>query len=95
MKVYKKKLFWVTIEKISSFKFQTDFNELRRESYVEFVGLTRVRSGTTIPNEATDASEKIINEIVAMDASFDPYDLPDMSRGKRDIAGIIIYESKC
>lgn len=42
--------------------------------------MTRVRRGTTI-NDDTIFSEKIINDIVAMDASFDPHQLPDLSIG--------------
>ena len=55
--------------------------EPRRESYVEFGGITRVRSGTAILDE-DEQSEKIINDIVAMDASFDYHNLPDLSQGK-------------
>lgn len=45
------------------------------------MGITRVRSGTTI-DDNNDLSEKIINDIVAMDASFDVHQLPDMSTGR-------------
>lgn len=53
---------------------------MRKDSYVEFFGMTRVRRGTTT-NEDSDMSEKIINDIVAMDAAFDPQQLPDLSIG--------------
>lgn len=53
----------------------------RTSSYVEFMGMTRVRSGTTLENY-NDLSEKIINDIVSMDASFDVHQLPDMSTGR-------------
>ena len=44
------------------------------------MGITRVRSGTTL-NDNNDLSEKIINDIVSMDASFDANQLPDFSTG--------------
>jgi len=43
-----------------------------------------VRSGTNeVENteEETNLSEKLINDIVAMDAAFDPNQLPDLSVG--------------
>lgn len=43
--------------------------------------MTKVRRGTTIFDE-NDLSEKIINDIVAMDAAFDPSQLPDLSQGE-------------
>jgi hypothetical protein len=42
--------------------------------------MTRVRRGTTILDE-NNLAEKIINDIVAMDAAFDPSKLPDLSVG--------------
>lgn len=48
------------------------------------MGITRVRSGTTI-NDANDLSEKIINDIVSMDASFDQHQLPDLSTGNKKL----------
>jgi hypothetical protein len=60
------------------------FIEDGSESYVEFVGMTRVRRGTTILDE-NNLAEKIINDIVAMDAAFDPSKLPDLSVGKTQI----------
>lgn len=55
----------------------------RKNSYVEFVGMTRVRRGTTIDDDTEfDQSEKIINDIVNMDAGFDSNQLPDLSIGE-------------
>jgi hypothetical protein len=47
------------------------------------VGIARVRRGTAIVDE-NNISEKIINDFVAMDAAFDPDQLPDSSLGKLD-----------
>jgi hypothetical protein len=58
--------------------------DTRRSSYVEFVGITRVRRGTTctLDENEFDQSEKIINDIVNMDAGFDLNQLPDLSIGE-------------
>jgi hypothetical protein len=57
----------------------------RRDSYVEFHGMTRVRSGTATLDDHDEQSEKIIHDIVAMDASFDPHELPDLSVGTKKL----------
>ena len=49
-------------------------------SYVEFVGITRVRSGTALLDDE-ERRQKIINDIVAMDATYDAHQLPDLSIG--------------
>ena len=43
-----------------------------------------MRSGTAILDE-DEQSEKIINDIVAMDAAFDPHQLPDLSLGNKNL----------
>jgi len=61
------------------------------DSYVEFVGLTKVRRGTE--DGLLEKSEEIINDIVAMDATFDAYELPDFSKGFRDASLFIIFKN--
>lgn len=51
------------------------------DTYVEFVDLTRSRKGTFVSDEK-DQAEKIINDIVFMDAAYDLNQLPDLSTGK-------------
>ena len=49
-------------------------------NYVEFADLNRTRKDSHISNEK-DQAEKIINEIVFMDAAYDLNQLPDLSTG--------------
>jgi hypothetical protein len=51
-------------------------------NYIEFTEFTRQRNGTLISNEK-DRAEKIINDIVFMDAAYDLNQLPDLSTGIR------------
>jgi hypothetical protein len=49
--------------------------------YVEFMRMASVRRGTELNPDYEDLHEKIINDIVAMDAAYDPAELPDLSIG--------------
>lgn len=52
---------------------------LKENTYVEFVDLTGPRKGPFISDE--NQAEKIINDIVFMDAAYDLSQLPDLSAG--------------
>lgn len=75
-------LFFFCFSSLSSKYYFTE------NTYIEFGDLTRSRKGTFISDEKTQA-EKIINDIVFMDAAYDLNQLPDLS------AGINLFTFNC